>query len=311
MEIIRISAEEYTQNVKETFFYFTSSFLEMNSYKIDELFYLIGRDKKNRFAFALGLKDHWLLAPYSAPFSSVIPLRKNVTIEQYWLFFNALKSYAKELGVVGIKIYLPADIYDTQNNVKITNALLGNGFSISYQDINYTFNLSKLNLSSYEDILHHNARKSLRIALNSDLKFEMCDSTDSKKQAYEIIKINRESRGFPLRMSLEQVMSTIKLVDHRFFLVKHLDSDIAAAIVFHVTKDIAQVIYWGNIPDVSELKPINFLSYSLIKYYKDINYRYLDIGISTEEGIPNYGLCNFKDSIGCEVSNKIKFEIVL
>ena len=31
------------------------------------------------------------------------------------------------------------------------------------------------------------------------------------------------------------------------------------------------------------------LSYNLVKYYKQLGFEILDIGISTEEGIPNYG----------------------
>ena len=35
----------------------------------------------------------------------------------------------------------------------------------------------------------------------------------------------------------------------------------------------------------------------------------LDIGPSTENGIPNYGLCEFKESIGCSVTMKYSFEL--
>jgi len=35
--------------------------------------------------------------------------------------------------------------------------------------------------------------------------------------------------------------------------------------------------------------------------------RYIDIGPSTENSIPNYGLCEFKESIGCDISPKYTF----
>ena len=31
------------------------------------------------------------------------------------------------------------------------------------------------------------------------------------------------------------------------------------------------------------------------------------IGPSTESSIPNYGLCEFKESIGCEINQKFTF----
>ena len=52
---------------------------------------------------------------------------------------------------------------------------------------------------------------------------------------------------------------------------------------------------------------INFLAYQLIQYYTKKGIKILDIGISTEDGIPNYGLCDFKESIGCFLSSKIIF----
>jgi hypothetical protein len=36
--------------------------------------------------------------------------------------------------------------------------------------------------------------------------------------------------------------------------------------------------------------------------------KFVDIGPSTENSIPNYGLCEFKESIGCTVVNKYSFK---
>lgn len=311
MNIIEIDADRYEELSRETHIFSSKDFLELNSEKVDKLLYLVGRDTKERFAFAVGVKEKKMLAPFSAPFASIIPLKKKTTMEQYWDFVNALVGYAKENDIELISFYLPSDIYEYSNNVKVTNALLGNDFRLAYSDVNYSFDLCNIDLQTYDTILHYNARKALKIALKSNLVFQECESIEMKKEAYEIIRINRESRGFPLRMSLEQVLSTIEVVDNRFFLVKHDDISIASAVVFHVTKEIAQVVYWGNIPDTIELKPINYLSYCLIGFYKDKGFKYLDIGISTENGIPNFGLCNFKDSIGCNVSYKCRYVLEL
>ena len=54
---------------------------------------------------------------------------------------------------------------------------------------------------------------------------------------------------------------------------------------------------------------MNYLAYSLFDYYADNGLRILDIGPSTEDGIPNYGLCEFKESIGCSVTMKYSFEL--
>jgi hypothetical protein len=74
-----------------------------------------------------------------------------------------------------------------------------------------------------------------------------------------------------------------------------------------VTPDIVQVIYWGDLPAYSEFKTMNYLSYNIFIYYKKLGVKYVDIGISTELSVPNHGLCEFKESIGCDLSLKFTF----
>lgn len=312
MEIIETSAKEYGQLVGTSVPVFSRHpFLELNEDKVDKVHYLIGKDSKNRVAFAIGEKDGEWKAPYSAPFSNIVLLRKETSVEALWDFVGALVKYVKRKNGKSINIYLPADIYGAADNSRILNALLGNGFHIQFLDVNYSFDLLSFEMENYESILHYNARKNLRIARKASLSFVRCESDEQKIEAYETIRINREYRGFPLRMTRNQVMDTIKIVDHDFFLVQHEGKTIASAVVYLLTPKIAQVVYWGDVPEVGEFKPINFIAYNLIQYYKAKNFEILDIGISTEEGIPNYGLCSFKESLGCIPSCKYRVQIDL
>ena len=128
------------------------------------------------------------------------------------------------------------------------------------------------------------------------------------ERAYEVIRRNREEHGYPLRMTLEQVWQTVtSVVKADFFVLEHEGRDVAAAQISHVAEGIAQVIYWGDIRKYSALRPMNFLAYSLLDHYYKQGLRILDIGPSTEDGVPNYGLCEFKENIGCEVTLKYRF----
>ena len=49
---------------------------------------------------------------------------------------------------------------------------------------------------------------------------------------------------------------------------------------------------------------MNLLAYLLAEHYQQRNFKVLDIGPSSSDGIPSPGLCNFKDSIGCIVTPK-------
>ena len=312
MEIKEITEEEYREltGTKVPFFC-RYEFLKLNEEKVEKIRYLLGYDRKKRLVWAVGEKEKRWMAPFSAPFSMIIELQKEISVEYYWEFVKLITEYAKNLHIQSINLFLPPDIYCYQQNARCLNAFLGNGYSLYYQDINYSLDLGKIDINEYESLMHRNARKNLHIALKSNLELIKCDSLELKQEAYHVIRLNREGKGYPLRMSLNQVMDTIQIVEHEFFLVKKDGYFIAAAIIFHVTDEIVQVIYWGDIPEVGEYKPINFLSHELIKYYKNKEIKYVDIGPSTEGGIPNFGLCNFKESIGCKLSSKYRIHMIL
>jgi hypothetical protein len=162
----------------------------------------------------------------------------------------------------------------------------------------------------YQDSLRRNARKNLNRALESDLRFEKV-FPDRYQVVYDVIAKNRAQRGFPLRMSFEQIQQTSQVVHASFFLVSHLQEPVAAALVFEVSPTIHQVVYWGDLHDFAHLKPMNFLAYKLQEYFVQQDLQMLDIGPSTEIGKLNVGLGDFKESIGCTVSLKYTFKKLL
>ena len=157
-----------------------------------------------------------------------------------------------------------------------------------------------------------NARKNIHIGLNQELRLIKCELDEEQHLAYEIIRKNRELRGFPLRMSWEQLKETTKLIQADFFLVytKH-NEPIASAIIFHVADKIVQIIYWGDIAESPGTKAMNFLAYKIFEYYKNLEIKIVDIGPSTENSIPNPGLCEFKESIGCDIQTKMNLSLSL
>ncbi len=312
MELIEITPEEYEKIVEnKEIFFMKKKFLELNKSKVEKVHYFLGYDKKNRLAFAVGEKENEWRAPYSAPFTAVVELQKITPIEYYWEFIALLNQTATEAGIRKITVLLPPDIYGAEKNAKMINALLGSNYMVEYEEINYSLDIRAWDADIYRQQIAHNARKNLRIALESGLSLVQCLELEEKRKAYEIIRINRKSRGYPLRMTWEQVLETLEIVKHDVFVVQREDIIMASAIVFYVSAQIVQVIYWGNIPNTEEYKPINFLAYELIEYYKEQGIEMIDIGPSSENGIPNYGLCSFKESIGCKVTSKYRLSIDL
>jgi hypothetical protein len=307
MKIIELSSSEYKNLVKKPFSIFDSvEFCLLNADKADEIKYLIFNDGKNRFGMIFGIKDGSLRAPFSAPYACLSEISANNKISSYAAIASSLIDYARRVSVEKIRITLPPTIYDQSHLAKIINSFYVAGYSMSGCDLNYQIELDIIG-ENYFSLLDIKARQKLRSALDEGLIFE---ETENIQLAYDIIRRNRESKNYPLWMSYENVLATGTVVEINFFIAyDRLRAPIASAMVYRVSGDKAQIIYWGNSPDTENLRPMNFMAYSIFNHYKGKGVKFMDIGPSTEFSIPNVGLCDFKQSIGCTVSPKISFEI--
>ncbi len=312
MEIIKVGKKEFESEVVKPLHVFHSvSFNELNSDKCNKLHYLLFKESKFKLAIVIGITDNVAFSPFSAPFGGFVPIANNTKLTTIDSAIIALVDWLKNEGCERLEIVLPPEIYNSGFIAKQVNCLYRNGFDNTTIDLNYSFNTSKFS-ETYLDELPRNARKNLRLGLKSDLQFVKCKGEDEYQLAYNVIAKNREERGFPLRMMWNQVHKTIEVVRSDFFLLKHSNGyPIASAIVFYVTPKIVQVIYWGDLGEYSNLKTMNVLSYRVFEYYKNTNIQIVDVGPSSEDSIPNHGLAEFKEGIGCSVSTKFKFAINL
>ena len=305
MEILEVGPEEYAELVAAPYHVFASAaFNSLNADKCDEVFYLLFRDGKYRLGLIGGRRNNTFLSPFSAPFNGFSFISPRIRMLYLEGAIRALRQWAGEKGINRISLTLPPSIYEPSFISKQLNCLWRENFNIAQIDLNYAFDLESFD-EGYMDNIWHNARKNLRISINSGLEFKVCASDREKKLAYDIIGKNRESRGFPLRMTWQQVSDTIRIIPADFFVVEDASgTSIASAIVFHLTQDIVQVVYWGDLNEYGKLKTMNFLSFTLFEHYRKLGFKYVDIGPSTEDSVPNFGLAEFKESIGCTIDTK-------
>ena len=84
-------------------------------------------------------------------------------------------------------------------------------------------------------------------------------------------------------------------------------SGIVAEYLYRINDRIVLGIYTGKHPDYMNCNGMNLLTWHTIQYYGGLGYKILDKAIATEISEPNYGLCNFKESVGCKRSLKYTF----
>lgn len=295
----------YDNIIGDGLVFHSSSFNEINKRKVDNVFYVvIYNENSPRFAFPIGIKKTEAFCPFSAPFSYPQSVKKGVGVEEYELAEKLLSEFMKENNIQKLRIVFPPDFYDHRSIVLWENVLQRGGWKICCIDLNFAMDLRAIKDRGYETLINRNAKRNLIQADKMELKMHCCVNEDERKLAYDIIRQNRMGKGYPLRMTLEQVLQTMEIVCADMYMVEAEGKYIAAALIYEVNEQIAQVVYWGDIPGNEQYKSINYLARELVQIYTDKGFAILDIGPSTEHGKPNYGLCDFKERIGCFVSTK-------
>jgi hypothetical protein len=285
-----------------------AAFNHLNKNRTAEVKYLIfNTDGKNKLGIIGGVKEDQFSSPFSSPFGGWV-WSGGIELKELEDAYDLLEKYFNKSGVKKVKITMPPFFYNESDLALIWNVSARKGYNNVITDLNFQFDLSDFN-ENYLHSITYNARKNYKIGEREGLNFYKVTEPDKIKQAYDVIGENRKERGFPLKMSFEDVLKTLEIIKADFFIVTdNTRNNAAAAMVFHVTDKIVQVVYWGHLSAYSALKPINFLSYNLFQYYKKEGMEYVDIGPSTENSVPNYGLVEFKQSIGCIVSSKVTIQ---
>jgi hypothetical protein len=309
MEIIEAGLEEYKTLFAAPYHFFnTAAFNQLNATKAETVVGLLFKSGKVRLGLIAGRRNDVLISPFSAPFGGFSPSGKDVAIEHLDDAFSALDQYLVSGGYRAITLTLPPLFYHESFLSKCISSALRNGFVIGTADLNHAFFCEDFTKDYLSKGLERNARKNLRNGFDNGLIVRKSGTPEEDSEAYRIIALNRRERGYPLRMSFGQVQATSELVSVDYFLVLNGNQAVASAIVYHVSPGIVQVIYWGDDPVYSVLRPMNVLAFELFRFYAEAGIAVVDIGPSTEHGEPSYGLARFKESIGCRVYLKFTLE---
>lgn len=288
-------------------FYDTNSFHLYHQRFADKVVRLFIKSNSKVIGYCyLGFKDNQVKAPYSSPFS-LIYLKKSYKVSDACSFIMGVVEFCKINNFDKVLLTLPPEIYGPELISTLSCSAFTNGFKVKSIEINNYFDFKNyIDLETYLKCSVHKVRKNYKRAVENGLEFIQLDMSDIDI-AYDVIKINREQMGYPLKISKQQMQSLINMdtLTARAFVVMSKENPIAAAIIFDVTDDISQVVYWGDVPDYRNERAMDLLTAQIFSTYKELGKKYLDIGPSSEDGIINIGLADFKKSIGCSTNTKL------
>jgi hypothetical protein len=207
-----------------------------------------------------------------------------------------------------IKIKLQPLSHNPQLFSVCSNIFSRLNFSITSYDLNYSL---EINNEVFLSKLSYGNQKKLKQCLKDGFFASKLDISRFK-EAYKVIQSNRESKGYPMTMDQSDFLEMVKIFPnniHCFAVFNPNDlSMIASSICISINSDILYVFYWGDLPSSDSYSPITLLSSYIYDFAKENSYKIIDVGTSTINGEPNYGLINFKRNLGFEESLKLTLE---
>lgn len=309
MEVVRVSPNEYEKMVPDRKVFFNEPrFCELNKDKTDSIYYLVlQKQQSSRFGVILGKTNGEGRCPFSAPYSYPVEIKPGAGVANYDDALEAIEDYCRNEDIQVLRFVFPPLLYDEHQLTAWISAMYRRGYTIQNMDINYTLDLEKLNTENYEQMIGSKARKHLRKAIKAGMTAMICETDEEFEEAYNIVKRNHDAKGRLTRMSFGQLKSTVELTEYKVFIAKLNQEKIASMIYYRINDEVVQCIYSGLLPGYENTGAMNYLSWYAIRFFGDKGYKFIDRAISTENSVPNYGLCDFKESIGCKRSLKYTF----
>lgn len=284
--------------------YIGEPFIGLVEHKTDKVVRLLCPDNNCPIGLLAGVKDNILSSPFSAPFGGFHFIHEDIFYEEVFHFLSQLKEYGMSQNLQKMEITLPPNIYNSSLNAKLVNAFVRLGYTMHTPDIVNWVDLNNFN----ESRIKKRVEEQLKAAKKANLSFIHVSDMKMKSEAYEIILNNRTMLGRGIYICFADLLDINKIFPVDFFLVKSNDGEnIGAAIFYRGHKKIVQAIFWGDIIPRKPFPTMDFLVINLFSFYKNLGYDFIDLALSSKDGIPNAGLIRFKEVRNCISSLRFTF----
>jgi len=231
-------------------------------------------------------------------------------IEVVEFFADETERVLRERGATEIKIVSPPFAHAPELSHLIYLALHNRGYSATPHSLNQSIRLDARPFSARVDA---DGRRRLTRARELGFVTRRLSSLSELSDAYQLILDNACRKGYSLSMTWERVREMAEIFGERIygFGVFRDDELAAASITMRVSRDVVYVFYWGDAAGFSGVSPIVLLADTIVGHARAEGAEWIDIGTSTNEGVPNYGLIHFKRNLGCEASLKLTYSKTL
>ena len=240
-----------------------------------------------------------------APFGGFDVARSGETVANVEALVDHAVQELASLDVAHLEVRAKPAHYGA-NEAALAFVLANRGFQPVACDLNAYLDLRSVgSVDEYVAQLKPAARKILRRSTAQGLVASQvaADDEETWAESYEVLRRNRVDRGRPMRLPLSYVLSIRDAFPGRvrLLVVEHDGVVVAAALIYRVAPRRDLVQYWGDAHHELPLSPMNRLVSTVVEHALAAGTETVDIGISSEDGVANHGLIQFKRSVGCAI----------
>ena len=232
--------------------------------------------------------------------------KESPCVELVELFADETERILRERGAREIEIVSPPFAHTPELSHLVLLTLHQRGYHATPHSLNQSVRLDDRPFSTRVDA---DSRRRLVRARQAGLATRQLTSLDELSAAYDVILDNTRRKGYQLSMTWDRVRDMAETFGARVygFGVFGEAQPAAAAITLRVSRDVVYVFYWGDAAGFSGVSPTVLLAEAIYEHARSEGARWMDIGTSTNNGAPNYGLIHFKRNLGCEASLKFTY----
>ncbi|ULB33701.1 MULTISPECIES: hypothetical protein [Proteiniphilum] len=302
--LVEVSKEVYRRYfLTDSNPFITEAFISLVEKKCERVIRLM-KDDDVSIGLILGMKDGIITSPFSAPFGGFHYSHEHMFYDVVFGFLSNLRDYVAGEDFKKVLITLPPDPYQVNMNAKFVNAFIRLGFNMATPDLNNWVDLKKIDGTWCKNVVEQNCRK----AIKNGLAWSIITDKKSIEDAYSVILRNRKVQCRKIYMTLDDILEVNTIIPVDFFAVKDLNGNCVGSSVFYRGhKKIVQCVFMGDDTEKRNMGIMNLMYKNCFEYYKNMDFDYIDLGISCLEGEPNTGLIRFKELHNCATSLRYTF----
>ena len=278
--------DEFVKNSKNGNIFHTRKFLNYHKERfIDHSIVIYKKNKLIALFGAIEFEDK-IVSHRGSTYGGLIVRKENKSNDTLMIWEEIIKYYNKIIEFRKCEYIF--DKYPSKEVEFIAKKL---GFKEVAEELSTCLDLEYIKLSERRKRAITKC-KNLKIVFD-DLEYETY---------YKILSKNLEKFNSTPTHTLEEMKTLKELFPNEYKLVTiYLDNKMIAGVwLVLATPFTAHTFYIAQDYEYSENQPLSCIVKEMIEYLQEKNYRYLNFGISTEDGgkVINKGLFEFKESFG-------------